>query len=982
MSFSTPLALFLLLLIPAVIWLGYPQQRFRRRRDIASVAIRAAMIALLVLALAGAQVTQSTNRLAVVFLVDASDSVDPITREGAVSLVRDAINGMGSDDLAGVVLFGQRPQVERPITDSRVLGPVRSQPDGGNTDLAAAVRLALAMFPSDAARRIVVMSDGQPTLGDSEAAAQLAAAAGVEISYVPLREQDSPDVRVTRFEAPSAVPEGQQFDLSLTVIADQDTPARIDVFASGEIILSEQTDLRQGTNNRTLTLTAQSSGFRDFTVVVEPDGGDGYYQNNRLATFSQVIGPARVLVVGEDSETSYLAAALREAGLTVDEQDAGQLPVTAAGLVPYESVILANVAGDRLSERQMQTLQAYVRDLGGGLVVVGGPNAYGPGGYFETPLEETLPVSMKLTDQERQPRLSIAYVIDRSGSMASIGPDGQPLIELAKAAINRSIDFLQEADRAAVATFDSTAYWVAEFQNVANREELRRLIGTLRPSGGTDIGAGLRLVAGEIVNQPTEAKHIILLSDGISNQAGLIDLVTDLRSAGVTLTSIALGSANELMRDLSEAGGGSFRVVIDATTIPSVFAQETVLATRSYIFEDPFTPSLTARSPIMQSITALPALQGYVGTTSKDAAQVVLRGPEPYRDPVLAAWQYGLGRSVAFTSDATARWGTEWVTWDDYTRFWNQAVRWTMTEGGSEALETRVVMEETQARVVVDARDDSGAFLNGLELGVSVVEPGLASQQLVLRQVAPGRYEATFDPSGEGAYLLAVNGAAGETAINQTSGWVMSYSREYLASRGQSVLPRMAVITGGTAYTDGLAPAFEHTIAARSGSLPIFPLLLLLALILLPFDVAIRRLLVQRSDLERLATALRLRAQPATEAASGRMAALMDARERARTAIEADEITTAANTASALRSRLKASETKSVTPPPPTPSTTTAQGRISERPSTPPPPSVEKAGPAPTPKPAESTPAAPSQADDGDNIGARLLKRRKSDEKK
>jgi hypothetical protein len=284
--------------------------------------------------------------------------------------------------------------------------------------------------------------------------------------------------------------------------------------------------------------------------------------------------------------------------------------------------------------------------------------------------------------------------------------------------------------------------------------------------------------------------------------------------------------------------------------------------------------------------------------------------------------------------------------------------------------------------VVVDARDDSGAFLNGLELGVSVVEPGLESQQLVLRQVAPGRYEATFDPSGEGAYLLAVNGAAGETAINQTSGWVMSYSREYLASRGQSVLPRMAAITGGTAYTDGLAPAFEHTIAARSGSLPIFPLLLLLALILLPFDVAIRRLLVQRSDLERLATALRLRAQPATEAASGRMAALMDARERARTAIEADEITTAANTASALRLRLKANETKSVTPPPPTPSTTTVQDRISERPSTPPPPSVEKAGTAPTPKPAEPAPAAPSQADDGDNIGARLLKRRKGDEKK
>lgn len=972
MSFSTPLALLLLLLIPAVIWLGYPQQRFRRRRDIISIAIRTAMIALLVLALAGAQVTQSTNRLAVVFLVDASDSVDPITHESAITAVRAAISRMGSDDLAGVVLFGQRPQVERPITNSRTLGPVRSQPDGGNTDLAAALRLALAMFPSDAARRIVILSDGQPTLGDGEAAAQLAAAAGVEISYVPLQAQDAPDVRVTRFEAPSAVPEGQQFDLSLTVVADQDGPARIDVFASGEIILSEQTNLRSGTNNRTLTLTAQSSGFRDFTVVVEPEGGDGYYQNNRLATFSQVIGPARVLVAGEESENSYLTAALREAGLTVDEQDAAQLPINVAGLVPYKSVILTNVAADRLSDRQMRALQTYVRDLGGGLVVVGGPNAYGPGGYFETPLEETLPVSMKLTDQERQPRLSIAYVIDRSGSMASIGPDGQPLIELAKAAINRSIDFLQEADRAAVATFDSTAYWVAEFQDVANREELRRLIGTLRASGGTDIGAGMRLVAGEIVKQPTQAKHIILLSDGIANRAGLIALVTDLRSAGVTLTSIALGSENELMRDLSEAGGGSFRVVIDASTIPSVFAQETVLATRSYIFEDPFTPSLTARSPIMQSITALPALQGYIGTTAKNAAQVILRGPEPYRDPVLAAWQYGLGRSVAFTSDATARWGTNWVTWDDYTRFWNQAVRWTMTEGSSEALETRVVMEETQARLIVDARDSNGGFLNGLELGVSVVEPGLNNQQITLRQVAPGRYEATFNPGEEGAYLLAVNGTAGEEAVNQTSGWVMSYSREYLAGRGSSVLPRLAAITGGTAYTLQMQAAFEHSITARAGSLPIFPLLLLLALLLLPFDVAIRRLLVQRSDLQRLAAALRLRAQPATEATTGRMAALMDARERARSAIEADEITTAANTASALRSRLKADVTSSSPPLPPI-STREAQAAPQRTP-----PAASDARTPATP----STPSVISAADDGENIGARLLKRRKGDEKK
>lgn len=969
MSFSFPAALLLLLLIPLVIWLGYPQQKLRRRRDIASLAIRALIIMLLVAALSGAQISRSTNKLAVVFLIDASDSVDPVTRDSSIGLVRDAVGAMGVDDLAGIVLFGQRPQVERPVTDSRSLGSIRARPNGGNTDIAAAVRLALAMFPADAARRIVILSDGQPTLGDAEAAAQLAAAAGVEISYLPLRTQDAPDVRVTRFEAPSAVPEGQQFDLNLTVFADQDTRARIDVFASGELITTDQTDLRQGTNNRTLTLTAQSSGFRDFTVVVEPEGGDAYYQNNQLATFSQVIGPARVLVVGESSETLYLSAALREAGLTVDEQPASQLPINVAGLVPYESVILANVPADLMSDRQMRAIQSYVRDLGGGLITVGGPNAYGPGGYFETPLEEALPVSMKLTDQERQPRLTIAYVIDRSGSMATLGPDGQPLIELAKAAINRSIDFLQDTDRAGVATFDSSAYWIIDIRQVSNREELRRLVGTLRPSGGTDIRAGLELVARDIVVQPTEAKHIILLSDGLANRGGLIELATELfTQAGVTLTTVSIGEENELMRDLAEAGGGSFRVATDASTIPSIFAQETVLATRSYIFEEPFSPGLTARSPIMQSITALPDLQGYVGTTPKDAAQVILRGPEPYRDPVLASWQYGLGRAVAFTSDATARWGTNWVTWDDFTRFWNQAVRWTITEGGSDTIETRVVMEETQARVIVDARDDQGAFLNGLDLAVSLVDPSLGGQQLTLRQVAPGRYEAAFTPSGEGAYLLAVNGSSGESAVNQTSGWVMSYSREYLAAGVPSVLPRIATITGGRALTDGLAAAFDHTITARTGSTPIFPALLLAALLLLPLDVAIRRLLITRSDLARLATALRLRAKPATEAASERMTALMDARERARVAIEADEITTAADTANALRSRLKPREhpVGALTPkaaatpiPPPSPARVAA------------PPSSERVAAPPT---AES---APSAGESNDNIGARLLKRKK-----
>lgn len=960
MSFSFPTALLLLLLIPLTIWLSVPMPAFRRRRDILSLIIRSVILLLVILSLSGAQIARTTDRLAVIFLVDSSDSVSPTVRDEAIVRVREAIGAMADNDLAGVILFGQRPQVERPVTDSRTLNPVRSAPEGGNTDIASAVRLALAMFPSDAARRIVVISDGIQTLGDAETAARLAASAEVEISYFPLTSPETPDVRVARFDAPAAVPEGQQFDLSIAIHADINTRARIDITAGGEIIATETVDLRQGTNNRTLTLTAQNAGFRDFQVSVEPEGGDGYYQNNRLATFSQVIGPARVLLVGEQTETAYIAAALREAGLTVDELAARQMPISAAGLVPYESVILANVPADQLSTRQMETLQSYVRDLGGGLVAIGGPGSYGPGGYFDTPLEAMLPLSMRLTDQQRQPRLTIAYVIDRSGSMANLGPDGQPLIELAKAAINRSIDFLQPTDRAGVATFDSAAYWIAELQEVANREELRRLIGTLRPSGGTDIRAGMELVARDIVTQPTEARHIILLSDGLANRGGLIELATELyQQSGVTLTTVAIGERSELMRDMAEAGGGTFRLAIDASTIPTIFAQETVLATRAYIFEDAFTPSLAARSPIMQGITALPALRGYIATTAKDVAQVILRGPAPYEDPILASWQYGLGRAVAFTSDATARWGSSWVSWEDFTRFWNQAVRWTITDGGSDSLETRVVMEETQARIVVDARTEGGDFLNGLELSASVVTPDLQNRRITLNQVAPGRYEATFTPDGEGAYLLAVNGTEAEAAVSQTSGWVMSYSREYLTGNAPSVLPRLAALTEGSRLDEQLTGAFAHTLTARAGVTPIFPFLLLVALLLLPLDIAIRRLLITRADLERLAVALRLRARPMTEPASARMSALIDARERARQAIDAeDKSASAANTAASLRARLKEMP-KSAPAAPVTPSET---------------PPAQPPQPSASPPPVATPPAA---SDESSNIGARLLKRRK-----
>ncbi|RMF79077.1 MAG: VWA domain-containing protein, partial [Chloroflexi bacterium] len=900
----------LLLAAPIVIYLGWPRQRYRRARDMVSLVLRLVIMLLLILAISGTQVVRTADRLAVVFLVDVSDSVSPEAQEAALDYIREALNAMGPDDEFGVVVFGADPAIERRINIARELGPIRSTPITSNTNIEEAIQTGLSLLPGDAAGRLVLLSDGHATVGNTDAAAQFAAASGIEISYVPLEREPSPEVQVTDVRVPSAVNAQQEFDLSITVEAEEATPATITILASGEIIHREDVNLREGANNYTLALQGGGSGFKDFRVQVDPTSNDGFFQNNQLSTFTQVIGPPRVLLVhNNEEEIQFLLPALQEAGLTVDVATPNSLPIGLAPLAQFSSVILANVPATELSPQRMTILERYVKDLGGGLVVIGGPDAYGAGGYFQTPLEDALPLEMRIRDQQRLPQLTIAYVIDRSGSMGAVSPSGIPHIELAKEAMIRSIDFLQPTDRAGVVSFDSQGYWIANLQPVQDRLGLQRLIGSLRPGGGTDILAGMNLVADTIVNDESERKHIILLTDGGAAPTGLVDLARDMfQNSDVTTSVIAIGAgAAPFLEDMAREGGGNYHIVDDADSIPAIFTVETVLATRSYITEEEFFPSLTAESAITNGITSSPSLLGYVAATPKQTAQVIMRAPEPFADPILAAWQYGLGRSVAFTSDASSRWGANWVQWDNFSRFWSQAVRWTITEG-SNNLETRVEFTGEQARLIIDARDSDGDFLNALNMTASIVDPNVDSQSIDLQQVAPGRYEATFLPEDEGAYFLRINGTSvvnGETVeVSQTSGWVLSYSPEYsLAQTGANteLLEDIAVLTGGRSLQDDPSAAFAHNLDARNAVTPIWQWLLIVAVALLPLDIAVRRLVITRRDLQRARQAIFGGAKTVADVPSERISTLMGAKERAQ--LRTEQQANPSATVSALRSR-------------------------------------------------------------------------------
>ncbi|MDY7040254.1 MAG: VWA domain-containing protein [Chloroflexota bacterium] len=902
-AFAHPWALILLLALLPTVWLWRQgRSRARRTRSALILLARVLILTLLVLSVAGTQLVRAVDELAVVFLVDVSDSISQPWKASALSFVEAALAEMGPQDRAGIVVFGSDALVDRPVSVAQELGELFSIPATGHTDIEEAIRLGLALFPGATQKRLVLLSDGQENAGTAEVAARLAAAGGVELDVVPLLTGAGQEVWVDALEAPSTLHEGETFSLVVKVQSTAETESNLRVLADGQIVGEETLALRPGLNTYALPLVAGAPGFSTFRVQVTAEQ-DTFYQNNQLSAFSLVRGAPRVLVVARDAaESENLVAALTATDLQIEETTPARLSSDLTELGEYAALVLINVPAAELGPRKMAALQTYVRDLGRGLVCVGGEESYGVGGYFGTPLEEALPVEMRIKDKARMPTLALTFVVDKSGSMGSGGTaGGPPKVELAKEAVIRSVELLGPDDQLGVVAFDDNAHWVVNLAPLEDAITVQEMVGTIRVGGGTDIFAGLKAAADAILSADARVKHVVLLTDGGADPSGIPELVDEMRAADVTLSVVAVGQDYApFLEPLAVRGGGRFHFVPDPASIPEIFVQETTIAQRAYIIEETFFPEQVATSPILDGIEAVPTLYGYIGTSGKDVAQVVLVSAQ--NDPILAQWQYGLGRSVAWTSDAWGRWAREWVTWEGFPRFWAQIVRWTIVERAESGLETRVFPEGERVRLTVDVVDQAGDYLNGLVVQVNVVAPtqveeqGLAS--LLLHQTAPGHYEGEFAAPEEGVYLLGVTAdreeadGAVHTLASQATGFVRGYSDEYRRfGADTALLSRLAEIGHGHELRSP-DEAFAHTLAAVRTHTDVWPWLLTVAVCLLPLDVGLRRVTVNMADVRGwLARGwARLRRRRVPQAAPSGLERLLVAKERGVRKQEAGEL--------------------------------------------------------------------------------------------
>jgi uncharacterized membrane protein/Mg-chelatase subunit ChlD len=756
---------------------------------------------------------------------------------------------MPTGDQAALIVFGQRALVERMPAGDRALGQVAALPGGGATNIEGAVRLALALLPNEGHQRLVLLSDGGENAGDAAKAAQLASARGVPIDVVALSGlADGPDARISGVELPSAARAGQILRMKINIESNTATTGRLTITGPGDApIVAQQVQLSAGAQTLELELPEALPYFNRYVVRLEtPD--DARPENNAAEAYSFVSGQPRVLLVeGQPGEASNLANALTSAQIDVSTIAPAAMPDGLGELSGYDALALVNVPKRAVTDRAQAAISAYVHDLGRGLLMVGGENSFGAGGWRRSPIEQALPVTMDIPTQLRLPPVSIVILIDVSGSM-SAEENGRSKISLAAEGAQRIAALMRDDDELTVVLFSTQPERVIGPLPGSSRDQAIEQLGSAQSTGGgINIHDGLAEAAKYIRQSDKPTRHIITLTDGSDTvqQEGALDLVRGLHDEKVTLSSIAIGDGEHVpfIRDMASVGGGRTFFTDRAANLPAILADEAQAVIQPYIVEQDFVPTRGAAHPILRGFEQTPQLKGYVITTPRQTSQVLLATPRG--DPLLAAWQYGLGHALVWTSDFKGQWATDWVSWNQFPRFSAQLLGWLLPVQGAQNLSLQANSSGAELVLSAQAQDSRGQPQTGLTLVGRMLAADGSSVDVALREVGPGQYRAVVSDARPGAYLVQLVGqdARGQPFGAVTAGAVVPQSAEYGGDGANVAL--LEVLASRTGGRMNLAPAaaFAANLSSRGAVREIGLPLLWLALLLLPFDIALRRLL-------------------------------------------------------------------------------------------------------------------------------------------
>ncbi len=958
---AAPAWLLLLLLVPLIVALSFRSLAgLGPTRRLLAIGLRCLLVIALTLALAEVHLRHSSEAVTVLFVWDRSLSIpqefagdqrgrkNDLREQRLLRFINDSVAKRGprhQRDTAGLIAFGRWPRLELPpasVPEFR-LKAIESDVDDTYTDIASALKLALASFPEGTGKRIVLISDGNENLGKAEDQARIAKQNGVEIDIVPVaagrRNQD--EVLVERVEAPALTEKDSRLPIRILIRSfnpdvvvgslkliktsmeirkgdgpgDPETPVFQD-----EPVLETVVKLRQGLNAFYFEQPATRKDAYTYEAKFVPQhvedargkelrrGLPGDRVENNRASVSVIARGQRAVLLVEPQAGAHKLLVDRlhktKSSLKVLSVGPGQLPQDPTQLTQFlsrfDSILLANLAAESLTELQQKVIRSNVHDQGMGLVMVGGRDSYGAGGWQGTEVEKALPVTCDLKTTEVEGKSGLVLIMHAS----EIAEGNMWQKKIAQLAIEK----LSPADMVGMLYFNwdgkganAGHTWHIPFQQIGGgRARLLRLVDTMNPGDMPDADPSLKMAYAALADRKHSlgTKHIIFISDGDHWQAPLATLAK-IRAAKITCTTVCVTSHGQgevaRMKKVASLTGGRAYHVTDPKQLPAIYIKETRLVSKSFVHDKTFVPDLRERAGPTEGLPdVLPELHGFVRTTPRPGPLVhvpITKKEKKETFPVLAYWHYGLGKVVAYTSDALApskeAWDLAWSSTPMHAKFWEQVVDWSLraVDSGKNMTMTTEV-RDGKVHVVIHTRDDKGRPLTDLEIRGGVTSPSLKVGEahkpaLKFVQKNVGVYEAEVKAEDVGSYFIHVQalrkklvkgkdgkGERAEEVVDAVRGGVtIPYSPEFAEMESNTgLLERLRELTGGKAYADdpaalqravemqkslGTNEVFRPT-SVRSRSLEsIWFWLVLFAGVALFFDVAVRRISIDPHKLAR-----------------------------------------------------------------------------------------------------------------------------------
>lgn len=787
----------------------------------------------------------SLDTISTIFAVDLSESTRN-NRDDVRGFIEEALKHAEERDKVGIITFGQDGEIEIPLTDNLESFDFQTNPGEEFTNIQKGLAISQALIPENTNKRIVLITDGEENLGNSIAEGSLLQLKDIDFKVYNIDKTETAEVQLQNIEIPKVLHENQSFDVVLKIFSNVKTKAKITLYSDRTIVGESDVVIEKGSNRFVFKDEVERSGFKSYKAVITPER-DSFTENNTYSTYTEIKGKPNILLVdGESNGAREMEKILSSTGINVTRLKDRELPRTLSELTKYNSIILCDVSLENVNNGFINSIKSYVRDYGGGLVATGGEDSFALGGYYKTPLEEVLPVDMEMKIKGEVPSLGLMLVIDKSGSMGGEGAYSK--IELAKEAAIRALDSLKVKDKIGVIAFDGAAQWVVEMSGIQDKDDIKSSIGTIRAGGGTSIIPALDEGYRALKDVDTKLKHIILLTDGQAERSGYDELVDNIREAGITISTVAIGEGADqyLLESIATNGKGRYYFVDEASAIPQIFTKETFLASKSYINNRTFTPTARYFHEIINPLfNGTPDLNGYVSTSKKARAETILTSDKD--EPILAVWQYGLGRSVAWTSDVNGKWSSDYLTSEEGIDFIKNMIEWTLPRVSSSNLVVESIREGDIQEITVTSSEE---FDKEYVTKATVISPSNIKEEVELSPERPGEYKVKIPVTEKGVYIVKVNQYKDDTIVNTANhGIAVNYSKEYDFSASVNRLSTL-VNKGNGKFINSPEEVFNGDFRDVYGMKDLSRGLIILALLLFILDIAYRRLNIRFNKLQ------------------------------------------------------------------------------------------------------------------------------------